>query len=407
VLAREIEKRLRAVKHWLARAKTASGPRVATFKNKTFNLVYVHAALQALVMHGGEGFAFVYLLKAGIATWIVLACIAAMFASRLLFRMLVLPIALRFGLRNTLIASVAAEGATYLLLPLISDVGPLLYLYLATWAASSSFYWTTYHAYVAQIGNNEHRGQQVSAMEFFGMIAGVFAPLVMGFLLTWFNAWVGFGFIAAAMIFAALPFVFGPHIDVAPDAVVPAESRREAWRLMFTDGIRSAATHFVWLIALFITLSSSYVAYGGALALAGITGAFMGLVVGKWFDIGKGVHAARIGYGLMTASALFKCLGFHIPWSAVSANALNAVAWPSYATSLNSQVYNLARQSPCPLRFHIVAEGGWDMGMAIGCGFAALLVYSGFGFFWALAIGIAGCALGYFVLTHSMTLERA
>jgi MFS transporter, DHA1 family, inner membrane transport protein len=375
---------------------------MATFKNKTFNLIYVHAALQALVMHGGEGFAFVYLLKAGISTSLVLTCIAVMFASRLLFRMAVLPIVLKFGLRNTLIGSVIVEGATYLLLPMISAVGPLLYTYLALWAASSSFYWTTYHTYVAQIGDIENRGQQVGAMEFFGMIAGIATPLLMGFLLTWFNPWVGFGFIALAMLLAALPFVFGPHVAVAVVAEVPAHSRRQARSIMFTDGVRAACTHFVWLIALFLTLGSNYVSFGGALALAGLTGAFMGLFVGKWIDIGKGLHAVRIGYGLMTLSAAIKCLGFHIPWTAVSANALYAAAWPSYATALNSQVYNLARQSPCALRFHIVAEGGWDLGTAAGCGLAAVLVYTGFGFFWPIAFGLVGCGLGYVLLARAV-----
>jgi hypothetical protein len=56
---------------------------MTNFKNKSFNLIYVHAALQALVMNGGEGFAFVYLLKSGISTSVVLLCIAAMFAQHL------------------------------------------------------------------------------------------------------------------------------------------------------------------------------------------------------------------------------------------------------------------------------------------------------------------------------------
>jgi MFS transporter, DHA1 family, inner membrane transport protein len=375
------------------------------FKNKSFNLVYIHAALQALVMSGGEGFAFVYLLKAGISTSVVLVCIAAMFASRLLFRMAVVPVVLRFGLRNTLIVSVIIEGASYLILPMVSGVGALLYLYLALWAASSSFYWTTYHTYVAQLGNNESRGAQVSAMEFFGMIAGIAGPLLMAFLLTWFNPWVGFGLIAFAMMMAAVPFMFGPDFDVAKTAVLPKTTTSPARLLMITDGIRSAATHFVWLIALFITLSSSYAAFGGALALAGLTGAVMGLFVGKWIDIGKGAHAARVGYGAMVLSSVVKCFGFHIPWVAVSANALYSAAWPSYATSLNAQVYNQARRSNCPLRFHVVAEGGWDIGMTIGCGLAAVMVYYGFGFFWPLALGIAGCGLGYIVLLRIMDAE--
>jgi MFS transporter, DHA1 family, inner membrane transport protein len=375
---------------------------MVAFRNRSVNLVYIHAGLQAFVMNGGEAFVFVYLLKAGLSPAVVLLCIAGMFGSRMLFRMGVVPLVLRFGLRRVLIGSVIVEGASYLLLPLISSVGPLLVLYLGIWAISSSFYWTTYHAYVAQVGNSEHRGTQVSTMEFVGMLAGIGAPLIMSLLLTWFSAWVGFAFIAFAMVLAALPFVFGPDVAVLSHADVPMVSRRLGRRLMITDGFRAAALHFVWLIVLFLTLGSSYVAFGGALAFAGITGAFMGLFVGRWFDVGKGVRAARIGYGAMALSAVAKCFGFSLPWTAVAANAMTTAAWPSYATALNSQVYNLARQSPCSLRFHVVAEGGWDLGMAVGCGLAALLVYSGYGFFWAILLGLLGCIAGYVILVPTL-----
>jgi hypothetical protein len=70
-------------------------------------------------------------------------------------------------------------------------------------------------------------------------------------------------------------------------------------------------------------------------------------------------------------------------------------------------MYNLARRSPCSLRFHIVAEGGWDLGMAFGCCFAALLVYFGFGFFWPLILGITGCALAYALLTRSLSASES
>jgi MFS transporter, DHA1 family, inner membrane transport protein len=375
---------------------------MAAFKDKNFNLIYVHVVLQSLVMHGGEGFAFIYLLKAGISIPVVLLCIAAMFASRILFRMAVVPISITFGLRRTLIAAVVVEGATYLLLPMVTETGPILYLYLALWAASSSFYWTTYHTYVARIGSNERRGTQVSVMEFFGTFAAIVAPLIMGFLLTWFNPWVGFGFVTASMLLAALPFVFGPEVEVKKTASLSAETKNYARLIMFTDGLRFATTHFFWLIVLFLTLSSNYIAFGGALAVAGITGALMGLITGRWFDLGRSEHATRLGFGAITLASIAKCFGYHVPWSAVASNALNAAAWPSYATAFNSQVYNLARKSSCALRFHVVAEGGWDMGTAAGCSIAALLVYLDFGFFWPLTIGVASCVLGYTVVTRNM-----
>ena len=40
-------------------------------------------------------------------------------------------------------------------------------------------------------------------------------------------------------------------------------------------------------------------------------------------------------------------------------------------------VYNQAKGSPCALRFHIAAEGGWDVGAASGCLVAGALLWAG------------------------------
>ena len=168
---------------------------------------------------------------------------------------------------------------------------------------------------------------------------------------------------------------------------------------MFADGIAFSGTHFVWLIALFLTLHPVTWPMAGRWRWQASPGLCMGLFVGKWIDIGKGMRAARIGYGAMVLSAVAKCFGFQHAMECGAANATDSAAWPSYATALNSQVYNLARQSPCALRFHVVAEGGWDLGMAVGCGFASgLLLLS-----WLrllLAFGYGDCRLhvGYVLL---------
>ncbi|MGL5010243.1 MAG: hypothetical protein ACRC6I_10195, partial [Paracoccaceae bacterium] len=78
-----------------------------------------------------------------------------------------------------------------------------------------------------------------------------------------------------------------------------------------------------------------------------------------------------------------------------------ALAWPLYATAFNARVYTLARQSPCSLRFHIVAEGGWDMGTCLSCLMVAALLQVGFSYHLPLAIGVLGCALGYVTLARS------
>ena len=368
------------------------------FKNKTFNLIYGHSAFQAIAMHGGEAFAFVYLLKAGISVPIVLFCIGAMFASRLVFRHAVLPVAKRIGLRQALILGILVEALTYPLLSQITGVGPLLVAYLTLWAISSSFYWTNYHAYVALIGDSEHSGSQVGGIEFIGMIIGILAPLASGMMLTFLEPLVAFSIVGLCMAASAIPIAFGPDIFVAPEAAVPRAAKLPALKAMFADGIRSGSFHFTWLIALFITLKSSYASYGGALAFAGIVGAVMGLFVGKSIDLGQGKRALQFGIGLLSIAVLSRAVGYSAVWSAVLANAAAAVAWPPYATAFNSRIYNMSRQSPCPLRYHILAEGGWDAGTATGCFVSALAIYLGFSFFWPLLLGLAGCLLAYVVL---------
>ena len=139
------------------------------FSNRSFNLVYVHAALQAFASYGGEAFAFVYLLKEGIPAPLVLLAIGAMFGSRMIFRQLVLPLVRTVGLRRALVVAILAEAATYPILSQITGTGWLLFGYLALWAFSSSLYWTTYHSYVALMGDNHARGKQTSAIELIGI----------------------------------------------------------------------------------------------------------------------------------------------------------------------------------------------------------------------------------------------
>jgi hypothetical protein len=61
-------------------------------------------------------------------------------------------------------------------------------------------------------------------------------------------------------------------------------------------------------------------------------------------------------------------------------------------------VYNLAKASPCALRFHIAAEGAWDVGCCAGCLLAALLVAGGAPLSAVMLLGFAGVAGQVFLL---------
>jgi hypothetical protein len=251
------------------------------------------------------------------------------------------------------------------------------------------------------MGDNHARGKQTSAVEVIGMGMGIVAPAVTGLLLTAFSPIVAFGTVALAMALSTVPVLLGPELAVAEKAEMPTEARRAARAILFADGLRSGSFHFTWLIALFITLGSSYAAFGGAMALSGLAGAVGGLLLGRAIDLGRGLGAVQIGFAALTVAAVARMFGWPVPLLAVAANAAAALAWPLYATAFNARVYNLARQSPCPLRFHIVAEGGWDLGTCLSCLAAAALLHMGFDYHLPLAIGVLACGLGYLTIART------
>jgi MFS transporter, DHA1 family, inner membrane transport protein len=407
-VARGIENGPLPVKLPLALLKNAVMPAaMAYFKNKSINLVYFHAALQGLAFFGGEFFAFAFLLKAGVPLVGVILSIGLLYGGRVFLRMLVVPFVKWAGLRNGLFLGIGLEAVSYLVLSQVTGVGPLLYCFLFSMSLSSSFYWTTMHAYVAKSGDAEHRGAQVSATEFINTLVGIVAPLVSGYLLSHFHPIVAFGVTAGAMLGSAVPFLFTENTRIPEKAELPVETRREARLIMFTDGLRTGWHHYVWLLVLFTTLGESFGALGVAMSLSGLVGGIFGLVAGKSIDLGHGKRARQIAYSVMAMAGLARAVGYPLPWSAIGANALAVLAWPMYGTVLNGRLYDLAKQSPCTLRYHVVAEGGWDIGCALACLIAAGMIWMGLPFFWPLILSVIASYAGYVVMSRSFAGEKA
>ncbi len=69
-----------------------------------------------------------------------------------------------------------------------------------------------------------------------------------------------------------------------------------------------------------------------------------------------------------------------------------------YIPTMMTAVYNLAKRSPCVLRFHFMAEGAWDLGGAGGCLTAAALIGMGAPLASGLLLSLAGAAIALVLL---------
>src|SRR5690242_15289577 len=151
-------------------------PRMAFFRNRTVNLLNLHFGIHAVALNGGGAFYAIYLLKSGMSAPGVFVFFALILLGRLVIRPAVIGLAVRFGLRAMVVAGTVLGALQYLLLSEVREIGTILAGLIAVSAVSETLYWTSYHAYFAALGDNEHRGHQVGAREAIAAVAGIASP---------------------------------------------------------------------------------------------------------------------------------------------------------------------------------------------------------------------------------------
>lgn len=367
---------------------------MAFFRNTTVNLLNLHYGIHALAITGGGAFFLVYLLKAGLPAPLVLASMAAITAGRFVFRPSILRFGKRFGLKPLVIIGIAITALEYPLLAEVRGLGAGLIALIVASAVGESFYWTSYHAYFAALGDAEHRGQQIGVREAIAAIVGIVAPLATGWTLNALGPRVAFGVTGATLLVSALPLLYAPKVQILRDAPGALKASMGGAIMMSADGWL-ASGYFVWQIALFLSLGGDFAAYGGAMALAALAGAAAGLALGRFIDAGHGRRAAAIAFAGMAASIVFRAAGYEHAAIAVIANAAGAAVVPFYTAAFMTAVYNKALASPCTLRFHIATEGGWDSGTTLGCLTAALLLWLGAPLWACILLSLLGAFAAY------------
>ncbi len=365
---------------------------MAYLRNRAINLVNLHTGIQAFAQNMGGIFILVFLLRAGVSIPMALSAMALIFAGRFAVRPALLAFGMRVGLKPLVILGNLGIAAQYPILAFVHGLGLPLLAYCAVAAIGDTFYWAPYHAYFASLGDDEHRGHQVSAREALSAIAGIAAPLAGAWLLVTAGPLVAFAGVGIVQVLALLPLFFTPNVPIAREAPDAYRAAFRSLAIFVADGWSASMSFFVWQIALFLTLKQSYQAYGGAMALAALVGAGSGMIIGRYIDAGHGRRSLVIAYCAAAAVVVLRAASLGVPWLALIANALGPVVLCLQSPVMMTAVYNLAKASPCTLRFHVVAEGGWDVGTALACLVAAGLAALNVGLSLVLALGAIGLA---------------
>jgi hypothetical protein len=364
---------------------------MAFFRNSAVNLLNLHFGIHSVALYGGAAFFSIYLLKSGIPVSGVLVSLALILLGRFVIRPVVIAITARWGLRAMLVGGTLLSALQYPFLAEIHGVGFVLAALIAVAAVGDTFYWTTYHAYFAALGD-DFRGQQIGVREAISAVVGIASPLLAGWLLVAFGPRVAFGATSAVVALAALPILAAPEVAVARHVPGAFKAALPGILLFIADGWIASGYWLVWQIALFLSLGESFLAYGGALALAALAGAVAGLTLGRHIDAGHGRQAVWYAFGALALIIALRAAATGNATLAVAANALGALGACLYIPTLMTAVYTLAKRSPCTLRFHVATEGGWDVGGAAGLLAAALATELGMPLGDSILLSLAGLA---------------
>jgi len=380
---------------------------MAFFRNSTINLLNLHYGIHSIALSGGAAFFAIYLLKSGIPVAGVFVVVALILLGRFAIRPIVIGLAARSGLRVMVVAGTLLSALQYPVLAEVRGVGVVLAVLIAVSAVGETVYWTTYHAYFAALGDDELRGQQIGVREAIAAVVGIASPLATGWVLVAFGPRVAFGATTVIAALAALPILFAPKVAVARHVPGAFRAAVTGMLLFAADGWTAAGYVFVWQIALFVSLGESLLGYGAALAFAALVGAVGGLVLGRHIDAGHGKQAVWWVFATVALIAALRAVATGNAGLAVLANALGALGGCLYIPTLMTAVYTLAKRSPCTLRFHVAAEGAWDVGGAGGLLAAALATGFGMPLSVSILFSLAGIGSITVMLRHYYARQAA
>lgn len=373
---------------------------MAFLKNKNVNLLSAHYGFQALAQGSGGVFLLVFLLKSGLSVSQAIAALAATVLIRFGARRAVLPFAKKFGLKAALLFGSFTLALQYPLTAEIQGMDWALVLRCMASGIGEAFYWSCFHAYFASVGDNEHRGHQIGAREALAGAIGIVAPLLGAWAIMELGpraAFMAIGFIQAAGV---LPLLSTPDVSVKRDAPGSKEATELGVAIYAANGWFAATFVLIWQVALFLALGESVAAYGGTMAIAAMAGALGGLLLGRGIDNGLGAGTVTIVFISISIVAVLRAGSLGMTELAIAANALGAFSICFYVPTIMTPVYNLAKSSPCSLRFHIATENSWDIGCFTASVCALILLGVGAPLSWVILLTIPSC------IAHAVLLRR-
>ncbi|MFA4942997.1 MAG: hypothetical protein WC564_05170 [Patescibacteria group bacterium] len=371
------------------------------FKNKTINLLNLHAGLHRFSNNIFDTFGAIYLIRLGLSFPVVALAWAGSCTIRFFLRPLSVMFSKKIGLRKALVFGVVVNSGIFFVLSQINGLNFWLYFYMLYLALSDITYWLPYHSYYAAAGDTNLRGKQVGMQLGFTSVMRMIAPLVGGILIATTSFSSLYIVATIVMLTSAFPLFFTKNISPGKDI-----NWREALRSIDKRGLVMQAGDgilymhgFIWTIVLFY-LVENYVTFGGLVAFEIFITTILFLFLGYYIDKnnGNGRNFSKIGLGLIGIVIIVRAFLVYTVPEIIFSDIIIALAMTLYFLSFEVGFYNLAKKSTNTLWFHFFGECGWDIGAAIALSASAGLYTLGVSLRYIILFSIFGLLIIYKVL---------
>lgn len=333
------------------------------FSNSAVNRLTISNGMYMLSFNLAGNFFLVFLLSRGFSPVMVFLAFAAMLAARFVLRPMILVITPRIGAGKALVLGNFLVALNYVLLSHVDGLNMTFFAYCVVQALADCFYWMTYHAVYARMGDTANRGRQLGVRQIIIIATGIFAPFLGGLSLDHLGASVTFGIAAFIQILAILPLIGLPKLNFARQAPAGAfKAGLAPAQLFYTDSWQYVVIPCAWAIFMFGAAGNSFAAFGGALALAGLAGSVGTLFLGKLIDNGHAHHVAILNGFLLTLEAVIRIVSGRSFATMCGVTAVGSFLESFYMQTLMTAFYNQVARASCPFRCMFFCECGWDLG---------------------------------------------
>lgn len=213
-----------------------------------------------------------------------------------IFTPLAASFAARFGVKHAVLFSLPFYVAFLILLSVLKTLPVPLVVLSTLMGISLAFYWMGMNLLFYQASDHSHRGEQVGKNSFYKITATVIAPVLGGFLITWFNFQVVFVLACMILMTSAIVLFLSKESHIKYHFSFRDVLSKDHWKnsIYFSSkGTEAMATGVLWPLFIF-TILGSYFTLGIAGAVMGGGSAVLMWVAGRYSDHKDKAHLVHV-----------------------------------------------------------------------------------------------------------------